>query len=428
MFEKIPVPVKGQPARASWGAGITNRVNELCAMAPARGLARDGLTGTGFAALPKNGRDRKTAPLHPWKVFAVGKSEDVDHCFEIYVPEGAVNLGENTIDVSGLTPFGSEPDRYTLDCEGDIDGNAVIYVAIVKDYESSPWDAKVVASLDEISDAFKVLAVLPLASLSIDDSGEYERGKVDAQFAHSCISLPAEGEDEASTPSPFRLVTSSRTDPDSGEQVSVVTVSDCYFYHEGELQTLVNYEVPAATLASGTVYLVGTKGASSGGDSWTWEVTDTPGGTSQDETINLKLYDFDDKKVTMDYRTTFLTVGGGSKEPEDKSCYRLDRNAQGEITGFANCYFMCGGLLYEGPTAALQGGIAALSIPCQGDSDPSGATIEFYAGITALKTAMRDLTKYTIPLYEFSVSDAGVVSVVTDFRTMPNASMGEVGL
>lgn len=59
MFEKIPVPVKGQPARASWGAGITNRVNELCSMVPSRGLARDGLTGTGFAPLPANLRDRR---------------------------------------------------------------------------------------------------------------------------------------------------------------------------------------------------------------------------------------------------------------------------------------------------------------------------------------------------------------------------------
>ena len=65
MFEKIPAPVKGQPARASWGAALTSRVNELCAMAPARGLARDGLTGTGFAALPSNRRERgKTLP--PW--------------------------------------------------------------------------------------------------------------------------------------------------------------------------------------------------------------------------------------------------------------------------------------------------------------------------------------------------------------------------
>ena len=73
MFEKIPAPVKGQPARASWGAALTSRVNELCAMAPARGLARDGLTGTGFSALPSNRRER------------VAK---IPGCFEIRRPSG----------------------------------------------------------------------------------------------------------------------------------------------------------------------------------------------------------------------------------------------------------------------------------------------------------------------------------------------------
>ena len=73
MFEKIPAPVKGQPARASWGSALTRRVNELCAMAPARGLARDGLTGTGFAALPSNRRER------------VAKTPG---CFEIRRPSG----------------------------------------------------------------------------------------------------------------------------------------------------------------------------------------------------------------------------------------------------------------------------------------------------------------------------------------------------
>lgn len=79
MFEKIPAPVKGQPARASWGAALTSRVNELCAMAPARGLARDGLTGTGFAALPSNRRERPVAKI--------------PGCFEIRRPSPAASEG-----------------------------------------------------------------------------------------------------------------------------------------------------------------------------------------------------------------------------------------------------------------------------------------------------------------------------------------------
>ena len=78
MFDTIPVPVKGQPARASWGAGITNRVNELGAMFPSRGLARDGLTGTGFAALPQNKRDRRVASVRPWS-FSCTEAEDPEN-------------------------------------------------------------------------------------------------------------------------------------------------------------------------------------------------------------------------------------------------------------------------------------------------------------------------------------------------------------
>ena len=44
MFEKIPAPVKGQPARASWGAALTSRVNERAAMAATRDLPRDYVT------------------------------------------------------------------------------------------------------------------------------------------------------------------------------------------------------------------------------------------------------------------------------------------------------------------------------------------------------------------------------------------------
>ena len=78
MFEKIPAPVKGQPARASWGAALTSRVNELCAMAPARGLARDGLTGTGYEALPQNLRNRVTSDaVLPWTfICTVSKDEN----------------------------------------------------------------------------------------------------------------------------------------------------------------------------------------------------------------------------------------------------------------------------------------------------------------------------------------------------------------
>ena len=61
----IPVPSKGQQLRATWGAQMTDRVNELCAMAPAGMLAREGFGGVGAQPLPRNYRDH-AAPKVLW--------------------------------------------------------------------------------------------------------------------------------------------------------------------------------------------------------------------------------------------------------------------------------------------------------------------------------------------------------------------------
>ena len=57
----IPVPTKGEKLRATWGSAVTNRVNELCAMAPSGVLQREGFGGIGAQPLPKNLRDRPAA-------------------------------------------------------------------------------------------------------------------------------------------------------------------------------------------------------------------------------------------------------------------------------------------------------------------------------------------------------------------------------
>ena len=58
MRTQIPVPSKGDGLRASWGAAVASRVNELCAMAPAGMLSREGFGGMGAQPLPQNLRDR----------------------------------------------------------------------------------------------------------------------------------------------------------------------------------------------------------------------------------------------------------------------------------------------------------------------------------------------------------------------------------
>ena len=65
MRTQIPVPSKGDAMRASWGASVASRVNELCAMAPAGMLSRDGFGGMGAQPLPQNLRDRRGAAGQP---------------------------------------------------------------------------------------------------------------------------------------------------------------------------------------------------------------------------------------------------------------------------------------------------------------------------------------------------------------------------
>lgn len=64
---------------ASWAAAVSNGVNAIGAMVPSGGLAREGVTGMGFAALPENRRDRRVAKI--------------PGCFEIRRPSPASTEG-----------------------------------------------------------------------------------------------------------------------------------------------------------------------------------------------------------------------------------------------------------------------------------------------------------------------------------------------
>ena len=132
MFEKIPAPVKGQPARASWGAALTSRVNELCAMAPARGLARDGLTGTGYEALPQNLRNRVTSDaVLPWTfICTVSKDENGNETRRGGWYYGQAQLG---LDAAWFGELGLKYPLYDLSgrilhCDQTADGNYYLEV------------------------------------------------------------------------------------------------------------------------------------------------------------------------------------------------------------------------------------------------------------------------------------------------------------
>ena len=61
MLETIPVP-----ADSKFGAMVARRLNASRPISPAGSLAMSGPTGTGFAPLPSNLRDRKASQVLPW--------------------------------------------------------------------------------------------------------------------------------------------------------------------------------------------------------------------------------------------------------------------------------------------------------------------------------------------------------------------------
>lgn len=91
---------------------------------------------------------------------------------------------------------------------------------------------------------------------------------------------------------------------------NVPTVVNCVFYFGGTLRTLSDYAAPA----SGTLYLAFTRAdpdPERGEPAvWSYQLTTTPAqpSTGASTVMNVKLYDFAAGKVTMDYRSAFLTV------------------------------------------------------------------------------------------------------------------------
>lgn len=189
MNDQIEIPAKGQPMKAGWGASVANAVNRLTVSAPANMLVRDGAGGFGFAALPTNMRDRRgssTAFLHPWKVKGCTKGENCDHLFEIYIPTGALHVGEDAIDIEGVTgnAIDSEPT-----------GDATFYLVISSEAnagEDGAPKAKIVTTVSEGDD--EIVAVIPVATVTVEEVGEggnaTTRGVVTAQHLTTAVGLP----------------------------------------------------------------------------------------------------------------------------------------------------------------------------------------------------------------------------------------------
>lgn len=112
----IPVPGKGDKMHASWGAAVASRVNELCSMAPAGMLARDGVGGMGAQPPPSNLRERGGNQLHPFAVRWVRSANEGEGGWAIWLPsDKCLMVAGEAVDVrEGLTSAGAGNGWYLL--------------------------------------------------------------------------------------------------------------------------------------------------------------------------------------------------------------------------------------------------------------------------------------------------------------------------
>lgn len=193
----VQVPAKGQPMTAQWGADVANGLNAIRSAGQAGTLLTDGPTGTGFAPLPSNRRDRRAIvadPLHPWKVFAVGKSEDVDHFFEIYIPDGSIVIGAKEVKVDGIEVT-ETPKRFTFACETDIGERSTLHLVVYRDKEDESdkdeknYKAVLAVNIEEYECDESVRAIIPIAELAVVAGDEYDKGKVVSQIEKEAIRI-----------------------------------------------------------------------------------------------------------------------------------------------------------------------------------------------------------------------------------------------
>lgn len=104
-------PISGQPILL-WAQGVTDAVNALTGIGPARGLVRSGL-GAGVEPLPENKRTGGSiSALAPFTVRHVVQAAYADGVYgipytgwEVYIPAGCVNVG------SSATPLNRPAER-----------------------------------------------------------------------------------------------------------------------------------------------------------------------------------------------------------------------------------------------------------------------------------------------------------------------------
>ena len=122
-----------------------------------------------------------------------------------------------------------------------------------------------------------------------------------------------------SAPFPFEymLVNPEQDEGEDENQTETPRIVNCTFYWDGEMKNeLSDFEPPETC----TVYLCCTQDAPSSSDpdpDWEFSIdTEEAEAPEGGRVINYKLYDIEDKEVTMDYRTTFLELNSPHERAE----------------------------------------------------------------------------------------------------------------
>ena len=157
---------------------------------------------------------------------------------------------------------------------------------------------------------------------------------------------------------------------------------------------------------------------------WTFSTSLTAGtATAPDKVLNVKLYDFLDAAIVMDYRGQNLPVSSGSpvvSSIEDISVF-APVYTNGVVTGFKNRHIQIGGFTRDvADLTPSTSGSVVVAIDIATTSSTQSGQLAQYASLAYIKAEQQYLQKLIVPLY--AIVD-GVI--VTDFRRMPTSGMLE---
>lgn len=203
MITPPTAPSPGKPVSASFFSRLIAWVKSCMLIDGVGYRLRRTPYGTSLILNPVELKAQGFVWLHPWKVFGTTKSDDVDHCFEIYIPGGtSIYIGGIGADISGISSIDDKPGYYTADAESDVSDDIAslrLFIYTTPDEESDEGSFKAVCTItageDETSfrerdDVLDIIMTTEIAwihkeSETVKESGtekESETGIVDAQI------------------------------------------------------------------------------------------------------------------------------------------------------------------------------------------------------------------------------------------------------